>query len=318
MTRRRAALACAALALGSVVSGCAAGSTSVDVGPLNTQNVLSLALADGRLASAVEDAGGEVEAHAPFPAFAPAAEAMGAGWLDVTSGSSTAVVAGLAGAAEPVVFAVEVDDGTTQGIVAAPGTGIENVADLAGRTVAINAGGTGEYLLRLALDSAGMDFEDVEAVNLSPQDAASAFAGGTVDAWATWDQYLQAAVLTEGAEVVAHARDIGGGNRTVHVVSQSLVEERPDLVVALYEALADQAEALAADPGILARAYRDAGADPAVADAVAEREPPRIEPADEAFAAELAEVALFYAEHGMTPELVDVTGNTVDVGDLGR
>lgn len=314
----RPALVAVLLAVLTALSACSPPAATVDVGPLNTQNLLSLALADDRLVEEVEAAGGEVETHPPFPAFAPAAEAMSAGWVDVTSGSSTAVVAALAGQADPVIFAVEVDDGTTQGIVAAPGTGIEDVSDLAGQRVAVNAGGTGEYLLRLALEQAGMTIEDVEAVNLAPPDAASAFAGGNIDAWATWDQYLEAAALTNGAEVVVHARDIGAQNRTVHVVSRELAEQEPDLVAALYEALRQQADAVAQDPGILARAYQDAGAEPVVAEAVAQREPPRIKPADQAFAEELAGVAAFYAEQGMTDVEVDVSGATVDVGELRR
>lgn len=304
------------LATLTALVACSPPTATVDVGPLNTQNLLTLALADDRLAEEVKAAGGEVETHPPFPAFAPAAEAMSAGWVDATSGSSTAVVAALAGQADPVVFAVEVDDGTTQGIVAAPGTGIEEVADLSGRRVAINAGGTGEYLLRLALEQAGMAIEDVEAVNLAPPDAASAFAGGNVDAWATWDQYLEAATLADGAQVVVHARDIGASNRTVHVVSRELAEQNPALVVALYEALSQQSKSVADDPGILARAYRAAGAERAVAEAVARREPPRIEPAGQAFSDELAQVAAFYAEQGMTAEEVDVSRATLDVGEL--
>lgn len=300
-----------------------AGLVVLRVGPLNTQNTLSLAVRGGALLDPVHEAvltegaaGARVDEVASFPAFAPAAEAMAAGQVDMTSGSVTSLVAALGGNPDLVVFAVEVSDGDTQGIVAAPGTEIETVADLAGRSVATNEGGTGEYLLRLALDQAGMTIGDVVPVPLSPPEAAAAFATGRVDAWATWDQYLAAAELTPGAHLVATGAQIGATNSTVHVVNRAFLTEHPEVVGAVYRALVDQANAVVADPSLLERAYRNAGADDAVAAAVVAKAPPVIAPADESFADDVAAVARFYAAQGMTPDVVDTTGATVDVRDL--
>lgn len=290
------------------------------VGPLNTQNTLSMAVRGDALLEPVHEAvrtvgaaGARIDEVASFPAFAPAAEAMAAGQVDMTSGSVTSLVAALEGNPDLVVFAVEVSDGDTQGIVAAPGTGVESIEDLAGRSVAFNEGGTGDYLLRLALEGAGMTVDDVLPVPLSPPEAAAAFATGRVDAWATWDQYLASAELTDGARLVATAADIGATNPTVHVVSREFLREHPEVVAAVYEALVEQADAVVADPGLLEQAYRDAGADDDVAAAVVAKRPPTIAWADEAFADDVAAVARFYAAQGLTPEVVDTGDATVDV-----
>src|SRR5690606_30537334 len=183
-----------------LLAGCAPASpvSSADdfelrVGALTTQNVLTLCQASGGLDTPIEEAGGAVTASDPFPAFAPAAEALASGHIDVGSSGATGVLTALAGNPDLVIVAVERNDNDSQGIVAAAGSGIESIEDLSGRTVAINEGGTGDYLLRKALDEHGMSIDDVDAVNLAPADAATAFSSGQVDAWATWDQYLVSA-----------------------------------------------------------------------------------------------------------------------------
>lgn len=293
-----------------------APSVELRLGPLTTQNTLTLAAGTGRLDDALHGVGATVREAATFPAFAPAAEAMAAGQIDMTSGSATSLVAALAGSPDLVVFAVEVNDGDTQAVVAAPGTGITSVADLAGRTVAINEGGTGDYLVRAALADAGMTTDDVTPVHLAPPEAATAFASGQVDAWATWDQYLASAQLLEGAHVVAHLADLTATNPSVHVVRRGFLEEHPDVVVAAYEALTAQADAVVADRGVLEQAYLAAGATPEVAAAVVAKAPPTIGPADDGFAADLAEVARFYADQGMTPSGVATDAAHVDVRTL--
>ncbi len=293
--------------------------SNVDVlraGPLNTQNTLTLATGSGQLEQAISSAGATLEETASFAAFAPAAEAMAAGQIDITTGSSTALVTAAQDNPELVIFAVEANDNDTQGIIAAPGTGITSINDLAGRTVAVNEGGTGDYLLRMALTQMGMSVEDVHVANLAPPEAAIAFAAGKVDAWATWDQYLASGLSVDGAELVTLAADVGATNRTVHVTTRDFLNRHPELIRAAYDALAEQAEAVIADPEVLAAAYRANGAPASVAQTIAAKTPPKIEPADDDFTQELQAVADFYAAQGLTTTATDVSKAVVDVREL--
>lgn len=320
---RRSCLTFVAASSALVVAGCSqdsAGSTSASagagvlrLGPLNGQNPLTLAQTSGKLEAAVTAADGALEVSPPFAAFAPAAEAMTAGQIDMTSGSSTSLVTALVGNPDIVVFAIEENDNDTQGIVAAPGTGISSIEDLAGKRVAVNQGGTGDYILRMALTSVDMTVDDVELVYLGPADAATAFSAGQVDAWATWDQYLVTAEALDGAQLVTLAKDIGAMNRTIHVVSRSFAESNPALVKAAYDALVEQTEEEAADPTVLSDAFEASGAAPEIAEAIAAKRTPTIQPADAAFTTELQEVAQFYADQGLTDSLVDVSDVTVSV-----
>lgn len=312
MITRRSLVLAALAGLAVPLAACGSGPQrpKLTVGPLTTLNTLSLATASGRMREALAPHG-ELEVTAPFPAFAPAAEALAARRIDVTTGSSTSFVTALVGNPAMRVFAIEDNDNDTQGIVAAPGSGITSIPALAGRTVAINKGGTGEYLLRKALHKHGLQLADVRPTYLGPADAAGPFAAGQVDAWATWDQYLVTAELTPGARLLALARDVAAPNRTVHVCSAAAWAEAEPLIRAAYSALADQARAIVADPALLESEYRKAGATAEVARAIAAKRPPSIMPATATYAAELAAVAEFYVAEGMSKERIDTTGATV-------
>lgn len=65
---------------------------------------------------------------------------------------------------------------------------------------------------------------------------------------------------------------------------------------------------MAEDPGILADAYRAAGASDAVAEEIVAHATPRIAPADDEFAATLADLSAFYADQGLLPEAIDTSG----------
>lgn len=294
-------------------SSAATSGALVRLGALNTRNTLTMAVDSGLIQAAVAKAGGRATISPPFPAFAPAAEAMAASQIDVSTGSTTALVAALQGNPDLAAFAVEVADDDTHGIVATAASGITEVSGLAGRRVAVNKGGTGDYLLRKAIEKHGV--EGVVPVYLSPPDAASAFASGAVEAWATWDQYLASAQLS-GGRVVAVARDLGARNHTVHIATLPFAQSHPELLRACYDALVEQAKRVVNDPGLLEQAYVDAGAPPKVAALVVKKTPPTLRPADSVFVDELNAAADFYHQQGLTPTRSEVSTAAVDVTTL--
>lgn len=76
--------------------------------------------------------------------------------------------------------------GVADRVIAQPGSGIESIADLAGRTVGVPEGTSGENLLNLALEAEGLTQEDVEVVAMDASTAVTAFASGQIDAAALW------------------------------------------------------------------------------------------------------------------------------------
>jgi NitT/TauT family transport system substrate-binding protein len=75
------------------------------------------------------------------------------------------------------------------GLGARPNIG--SIADLKGKTIAVDGPGTSPYfLMAYMLRENGMTVKDVQTATLAPQPAAQAFAAGQFDACATYEPYL--------------------------------------------------------------------------------------------------------------------------------
>jgi NitT/TauT family transport system substrate-binding protein len=64
--------------------------------------------------------------------------------------------------------------------------GIKTMQDLKGKTVAVPEGTSGDMLVRLALQKAGMKIEDIKRVTMDPSTIVTAFASGQVDGAGIW------------------------------------------------------------------------------------------------------------------------------------
>ena len=115
----------------------------------------------------------KVEWIGPFPNHAPSIQAVVGGSADFGFWGSTtpALAAMLAGS--PIVFTgFDVYSPRSTAIIVKKSSGINSVADLAGRKVAVNRSGLGEFLLIAALEKHHIDRDKVEFVYLNPPDAA--------------------------------------------------------------------------------------------------------------------------------------------------
>lgn len=74
--------------------------------------------------------------------------------------------------------------GTADRVIAQPG--ITSMEDLRGKKVGVPEGTSGDMLLNLALESAGMTIDDIERVPMDPPTAISAFTSGQIDAAGIW------------------------------------------------------------------------------------------------------------------------------------
>jgi sulfonate transport system substrate-binding protein len=197
------------------------------IGYLRGTEPLNLVRIRGTLESALEPIGVKVEWKGPFGAFAPVAEALNADSIDVTVGSSSAALTAMAGDAPISFFAMEWDGGDTMGIVVPKDSPIKTVKDLIGKSVAVNRGGTGEYLLTRALEQAGVPVADVKKAYLSPPDSAAAMSQNKVDAFAAWSTFYPVTQVRLGARVLASAGDIGSENSIVYVVRNDFAKANP-------------------------------------------------------------------------------------------
>ena len=130
-----------------------------------------------------------------FVAGSDVLQAILAGSADAGSMATTPVITGSQSNAF-VVVAVANRVGNTTAIVVPPNSGIKTVADLKGKSLAIQEGTTTALDVRnYVLPHFKMTAADVKLVNMNMGDMPAALAGGRVDAIASVEPYIATAVL---------------------------------------------------------------------------------------------------------------------------
>ena len=169
-----------------------------------------------------------------FPGGPQLMEALGAGALDFgTVGEAPPIFAQAAGS--PLLYVgFEPPSPSGEAILVPKGSRLQSVADLKGRTVALNKGSNVHYLLVRALVSAGLTLSDINCAYLAPADARAAFERGSVDAWAIWDPFLSAAQAATEARVLVDGSGVGGHalapNRQFFLATKAFARNQPDLL----------------------------------------------------------------------------------------
>ncbi|MEM5315960.1 NrtA/SsuA/CpmA family ABC transporter substrate-binding protein [Paraburkholderia sp. JHI869] len=181
----------------------------------------------------------KVEWIGPFPNHAPSIQAVVGGSADFGFWGSTtpALAAMLAGS--PIVFTgFDVYSPRSTAIIVKKTSGINSVADLTGRKVAVNRSGLGEFLLIAALEKHNVDRSKVEFVYLNPPDAAPAFAQGKVDAWSMWSPAVDISRHANDAkDIFNEGRDLDFLiDYSSLVTRRKFTEENSELVRAVLDA----------------------------------------------------------------------------------
>ncbi len=172
-----------------------------------------------------------------FPGGPQLMDALGAGALDFgTVGEAPPIFAQAAGT--PLLYVgYEPPSPSGEAILVPKESSLNSVADLKGRTVALNKGSNVHYLLVQALASAGLTPADIKPAYLAPSDARAAFESGNVDAWAIWDPFLSAAQDATGGRVLVDGNGAGGHalapNRQFFLATRDFAHDHPDLLTTL-------------------------------------------------------------------------------------
>ncbi len=199
----------------------------------------SLVLLKGRgnLEKTLNPLGWDV-AWSEFPAGPPLMEALNAGAVDFGSAGEAPPI--FAQAASPDLRYVGAEPSAPKGeaILVPKDSAVRTLADLRGKTIALNKGSNVHFLLVRALESAKIPYTDVKLAFLAPADANAAFVRGAVDAWAIWDPYLAAAERSTGARILADAQGLAP-NRQFYLSRRAFVEAQPEIVQTLLQAIGD-------------------------------------------------------------------------------
>jgi NitT/TauT family transport system substrate-binding protein len=130
------------------------------------------------------------------------------------------------GTPETVIFAMDESTGG-DGVVAAGG--INTVADLKGKSVALDKSSTSYFFFLSVLDKNGIKEEEVRIEEMGASDAGAAFVAGKVDAAVTWEPWLTNAGQREGGHVLVSSKDMPGTIVDVFVMNDNFIAKHPEV-----------------------------------------------------------------------------------------
>jgi len=110
--------------------------------------------------------------------------------------------------------------------------GMRSMQDLRGKSVAVESGALGAFVLSRALALNGMQAADVKVVHLESNEQPSAFEKGQVDGAVTFDPY-RVQLLRAGATTLFDSTQIPGEIVDLVAVRASVLEKQPNAVRAL-------------------------------------------------------------------------------------
>lgn len=143
-----------------------------------------------------------------FDSYTDSLNALAAGQLDANSQTLNDTLSSVSGGAKETVVLVNDNSTGNDQIIAKPG--INSVADLKGKTVAVEEGTVDHYLLLLALRKAGLSATDITLKPLVTDAAAAAFVAGQVDAVGVFAPFTTTALGLAGSKAVATSADFPG------------------------------------------------------------------------------------------------------------
>ena len=130
--------------------------------------------------------------------------------------------------------------------------GLQTMRDLAGRSVAVEGGALGAFVLSRALALSGMQPGDVKVVHLESNEQPAAFQKGLIDAAVTFDPY-RTQLMRAGGRTLFDSTSIPGEIVDLIAVRKSVLAERATAVAALLTGWFGAIDFMHADPREAAR-----------------------------------------------------------------
>lgn len=152
-------------------------------------------------------------------------QALANGSIDYARIGDTPGITALASGTKLTYVAAGASKANGSGILVKKNAGISSLSDLKGKTIAYTKGTSSEYMVRKALQKAGLTTDDVTLKNLDQSAASVAFAKGKVDAWANWDPATSQAEVTENAKLLVNGATLGVNNRSFIVSPTSFAKQ---------------------------------------------------------------------------------------------
>jgi sulfonate transport system substrate-binding protein len=170
----------------------------------------------------------------------PLLEALNTGSIDFGYTGDAPPIFAQAARANLLYVAALPSAGNNEAIVVPESSPIRTLADLRGKKVGFAKGSSAHNTTVAALEKAGLSYADITPVYLAPADGATAFAGGSLDAWTIWDPYL---ALTEKGKIriLAFAKDVHEST-AFFLANKDFTGQHPDIVALLNQTFAQESK----------------------------------------------------------------------------
>ncbi len=172
---------------------------------------------------------------ASFSAGPPINESFAAGQQDIGfMGDTPAIIAKAAGINTRII-GITSDGPKTLAIVVPVKSPIKSPRDLKGKNISVVKGSYAHHLLVLVLQKGGLTVKDIQLINLSQADTATALANGNVDAAAIWEPLITQLESKGVVRVLADGTGIKQGVLVI-VASDDFLSKHRSQAIALLRA----------------------------------------------------------------------------------
>jgi len=243
-----------------------------------------------------------------FPAGPQLLEALSVGALEFgLTGDSPPVFAQSAGK-DLLYVGAEPSKPLSSAVLVPADSKLKALADLKGKRVAFQKGSSAHFLILRALDRANLKWADITPIYLPPADARAAFEKGAVDAWAIWDPFYAATELSIKPRVLANGVGLSGNN-SFYLASRPFVEQHPQVLKVLFDALTEADAYVQANRKEAAQLISDfSGLNLATVHLFVSRRPPSpVGPLGPKIIADQQRVADTFVRLGLIPKPVNVS-----------
>jgi sulfonate transport system substrate-binding protein len=233
-------------------------------------------------------------------------EGMNVGSIDIGhSGEAPPIFAQAAGTPF-VYFGSQPPFPSGEAILVPKDSPIKTVADLKGKTVALNKGSNVHYFLVKALEHGGIKYSEIKTAFLPPADARAAFDGGKVDAWAIWDPFLSVAQAATEARILIDGEGLVA-NREFVFASRKFAEAHPEILKVLNDAVDHAAEWAQQKPEEVGTFLgREIGVDSKILESIARRQPWGFKPIEKSVLEDQQKIADLFLDLHLIPTAIDV------------
>ncbi len=186
-----------------------------------------------------------------FVAGPPMIEAARGKRIDVTTIGCVPFLLGLAQGVDWVIVGINPEQAYGEGLVARNGSGIETVADLAGKRIGFFRGSTAHFGLIMTLRQLGIRREQVQLLNMPPAEQLTALANKELDAAMVWEPWMQKMVHEANARVIITEGEMGiYMSVSVYSARRDWLREHRETAVRFLRALLMAHDVLQRDPGV--------------------------------------------------------------------